>query len=119
MTPRERLRKELVDIVDLLLEESRGSGEISLDAIGEAIGARAVSQEDIDVMLEIFEESGRRVITPRGGMGEQHLHRVLTTARALLEKLGRRPTMAEIAETSGLEIEEVRHALTLARIMQR
>jgi hypothetical protein len=33
--------------------------------------------------------------------------------------LGRRPNVAEIASLAGLSVEQVKHALVLARIMQR
>lgn len=113
------LRAELVAVVDGLVAASEEGASISLDAVGEAIGALAVSQVEIDVILDELEGRGRRVTSNEGGQGEQHLHRVLGAARALVAELGRRPTTAEIAERSGLEVEQVRHALALARIMQR
>lgn len=113
------LRAELVAVVERLLAASDEGASISLDAIGDAIGALAVSQVEIDVILDVLEERGRRVTSNEGGHGERHLHLVLAAARALVVELGRRPSTAEIATRSGLELEDVRHALALARIMQR
>jgi DNA-directed RNA polymerase sigma subunit (sigma70/sigma32) len=47
------------------------------------------------------------------------LKTVVATARALSVELGRRPSVAEIAARSGLTEDDVRHALSLARVMQR
>lgn len=118
-TARFELRSELAAVVDGLVAATDEGASISLDAIGEAIGALAVSQVEIDRILDVLEERGRRVTSSDGGHGERHLHRVLDAARALVAELGRRPNTAEIAERSGLGVEQVRHALALARIMQR
>ncbi len=109
------LRAELAAIVGRLA----ASGEVTLDALGEAIGAMLISSEEIDLMISTLEARGVRVVGPEGGGGEAHLRVVVTTARALVAELGRRPTSAEIAARSGLALDDVRHALALARVMQR
>ncbi len=113
------LRRELQPIVDALLAGSEGSGEISLDAIGDAIGAKPVSAEDVDAIMTELESSGRHVVGPSKGNGEERLAKVIDAARRLTTELGRRPNVIEIAARSGLTVEEVRHALGLARVMQR
>lgn len=113
------LRAEVRLIVEDLLAASEASNEIALDAIGEAIGIRAITPEEIDAIMTALEAGGRRIIGPTGGEGEAHLRAVVAAARALAPELGRRPTVAEIAERSGLTPLEVRHALALVRIMQR
>lgn len=113
------MRKELEAIVAALLEASEASGEVSLDAIGEAVGARAVSQDDVDSIMHALEAKGRLIKGPEGGGGEKRLAQVIATARSLAAELGRKPSVAEIAARAGLSAEEVRHALALAQIMQR
>jgi len=113
------MRPELLSIRDALLEASAETRAISLDAVGEAIGTRAVAPDEIEALLASLEASGRTILGPEGGGGEARLKAVLTAARALGPELGRKPTIAEIATRAGLSEEQVRHALALARVMQR
>jgi hypothetical protein len=113
------VRAEVLAIVDALLEASEPTKEITLDAIGDAIGAKAITPDEIDALITALEAAGRVIVGPKGGDGEDHLRAVLGAARALTPELGRRPTTAEIAERSGLTLLEVRHALALAKVMQR
>lgn len=113
------MRDELRTVVDQLLATSKSGGEVSLDAIGEAIGARAISQEEIEEVFRALESKSRRIGSPQGGDGEIHLRAVLLAARTLSKELGRKPTVDEIATRSGLSHESIRHALMLAQIMQR
>jgi hypothetical protein len=83
------------------------------------VGARAISQEEIDLLLHTIEQRGRRIAAPEGAHGESRLKVVLDTARALRTELGRAPTAAEIAERAGIRREEVQHALALVKVMQR
>lgn len=114
-----KLRRELADIVERLVASSAGSSAITLDALGEAIGARAISHEEVDAMLAALEARGVEVVGPEGGGGEARLRRALDAARLLRAELGRAPNVAQIAARSGLTEDEVRHALALARVMQR
>ncbi|MDB4942160.1 MAG: hypothetical protein JWP97_1694 [Labilithrix sp.] len=113
------LRPELQQIVDALLAASGASREVTLDAIGEAIGVRGVTSPEIDAMIAALEARGRKVSGPQGGDGEQQLAAVVRAARELTPELGRKPTAAEIAARAGLTAEQVRHALDLLTIMQR
>lgn len=113
------VRPELRKIVDELLEASADSHEIHLDAVGEAIGARAITTPEIEAIMDALDAAGRRLVGPKGGDGEARLKTVVATARALQPELGRKPTVAEIADRSGLTEAEVRHALTLAKVVQR
>jgi hypothetical protein len=112
------LRTDLTDIVDALVAGAP-AGEVSLDELGAAIGARAVTTAEIDAMIDAIEARGVSVCAPRGGDGEQHLGRVISASRDLRAELGRVPRVDELAERAGLSAAEVRHALSLARIMQR
>ena len=113
------LRAELTAILDALVAASGDSRAISLDAIGDAIGARAVSYPEIDAMISALEARGYDVVASENPRGEQHLREVLAAARALSSETGRRPNLHEICERSGLPLEQVKHALMLARVMQR
>jgi len=113
------LRAELKLIVDDLLRSSADAGEVSLDAIGDAIGVRAVSMDEVDAMIEALESAGRAVVGAGDLRGEASLRAVVTSIRALSGSLGRRPNHREIADHASLTLEQVRHALFLARIMQR
>ena len=113
------LRKDLRAIVDALVATTPRGGRISIDALGEAIGMRAVATEEIDAMMSELEAAGRVVDAPRGARGVGHLRAVLGAARALRSELGRVPTPEEIGARAGLDAEAVRHALELAKVMQR
>jgi hypothetical protein len=113
------LRPELVLVIDGLLADKPPKSAIELDAIGVALGARAVGSDEIDAILTLIEKRGHRIVTRKGGGGEATLKTVLTTARTLKSELGRVPNAAEIAERTKLRLIDVQHALSLARIMQR
>lgn len=113
------LRRELRAIADLLLAASASSKEVTLDAIGQAIGTRAVTPVEIDALIATLEAAGRTVTGPQGGGGEDGLKAVVAAVRVLRPALGRAPTTGEIATKAGLSEDEVRHALTLLKVMQR
>jgi hypothetical protein len=106
-------------VLQQLLESSRDSREILLDAIGDAIGVLSVSYPEIDALIGELESQGRTVRAPVGGQGEDWLRAVLSSTRSLAPQLGRRPQTSEIAEHAGLSLEQVRYALLLAQVMQR
>jgi Sigma-70 region 3 len=113
------LRAELITAVEQLLIASEASRQVTLDELGDAVGALSVSYADIDAMISLLEARGRRVVAPAELKGEQLLGSVLKTLRTLRPALGRRPTHEEIAKDAGLSVDEVRHALMLAQVMQR
>jgi hypothetical protein len=113
------LRTELEEIVELLLRESEASGQVALDQIGDAVGARAVSYVDVDAVISALEAAGRTVEAGAKPRGEEHLQLIIRSIRELSTELGKRPTQQQIADRTGLTQAEVSHALQLARIMQR
>ncbi len=113
------LRSELQRVVDMLLTDAPVGTGVSLDTIGQALGLLAVSQDEIDAIFVVLERAGRRVVGPSGANNEATLRIVLETARVLRGETGRAPSPAEIAARAGLDPERVRHALALARVMQR
>jgi hypothetical protein len=114
-----KLRPELAVVVERLLRGTSDGDAIELDAIGEAIGAALVSQDEIDAILTAIEAGGRKIASPAGGQGEAKLKRLLEAARALRQELGRAPRADEIGARAGLTPAEVQHVLALARVMQR
>lgn len=113
------LRADLLPIVEEILARTKKGEAIELDAIGEAIGTKAIASDEIDAMLALIEKRGRKVVTRPGGSGEATLKTVLSIARLLRAELGRAPRPQEIAARAGLSEVDVQHALSLARIMQR
>ena len=113
------LSSELEQVVVLLLAESAATGHVTLDQLGDAIGAMAVSYVDVDAVISALEAAGRIVEAGAKPRGEEHLQLIIRGIRELSSQLGRRPTQPEIAERTGLTQAEVSHALQLARIMQR
>jgi hypothetical protein len=92
---------------------------IPLDALGDALGDSFVTTDEIDAMIAALEASGRRVDVEDEGRGIERLRGVLAAARDLRTELGRSPTPEEIRQKTGLSMFAVRHALGLARVMQK
>lgn len=113
------LRAELRRIVEGLVGSTVAGGEVTLDALGDAIGAMAITPIEIEQVIDAVEAAGRTVGSAPGGDGEARLVRVLGAARELRAELGRAPTAGEVAERAQMSLEAVRHALALARVMQR
>ncbi len=113
------MRAELTALVDDLLAGSAGSGEVTLDDIGDALGTRAVSSEEIDAILDALEAAGRRIAEPEARDRVRDLRVVVAAARELTASLGRRPTTEEIASATKLAATDIRTALLLARVMGR
>jgi len=110
------LRPELGDLLDELLR--RPESALSLDSIGDAIGTRAVTSDEIGALFDALEAAGRSIAPPPTS-ARQSLIGVLGSARQLKQELGRSPTSLEIAARSGLSTDDVRLALLFARILQR
>jgi len=109
------------EIAARLLEGARRRGpdaQISLDEVAEAIGALAVSMPEIEAVFDTLEAAGHRVEAERKNPPEA-LAQVLATVRSFSAISGRRPTLPEIAEHSGLSVGEVRFALMYARVLVR
>lgn len=107
-------------IVSRILEQllaTHGS-VVSLDDVAEAVGAAAVTFEDIEAVFDGLEAAGRRVDSEVKDPPAA-LARVLATARSFSAASGRRPTLPELAEHSGLSLGEVRFALLYARVLVR
>jgi hypothetical protein len=110
-----QMRPVVSSIVEALL--SREEHVISLDTIGEAVGAAAVTPADIEEIFGALEAAGRQVqrVTPNV---RQHLGQVLREARRVRAD-GRNPTVESIASTTGLPESAVRAALLYASVLGR
>ncbi len=113
------LRPSLDAVVRALLAASEGGRAVTLDAIGEALGTEAVSTEEVEAVMRALEAAGRAITGPEGARGAAALRVILPAARALAQRLGRRPTLREIAAETGIAVDDVRHALALAQVMGR
>ena len=107
-------------IFTLLLQETDGAEVVSLDRVAEAIGAAPVTMQDIEAILDALEAAGRRVESkPELKDPPLALAQVLKAVRSFSAVSGRRPTLPEIAQHSGLSVGEVRFALLYARVLVR
>jgi hypothetical protein len=115
------MRPSVLELLERLVERSRREGGVDIDAIGDAVTPLGMSPAEIEELMNAFDARGGVVHAPSASPGEnaQRLKIVLTSARALTSVLGRRPTVLEIAEHSGLEVLHVRHALAVGRVMGR
>lgn len=114
-----RLRPELARVVDAICAGRDTAVPVPLDDVGEALGALAVTPDEIGLVLDAVESRGYAVEAPEGGGLELQLRGVVAAAATLKASLGRRPTLAEVADRAGLDERAVRHALALLRVMQR
>lgn len=92
--------------------------EISLDTIGEAIGAMRVTQDEIDQLLGDIEHAGKTIGGATPGV-RQHLRPVLEHARRLKQENHATPNVSAIAAATGLSEAEVRAALLYAQVLGR
>jgi len=110
------LRAELQAVVDTL--SKRPERELSLDSICDVVGAMAITSDEIGLIFDALEASGKSIaqspVTAR-----ESLRQVLQSARSLKQELGRNPTSAEIAARSGLDLDSVRLGLLYAALLQR
>jgi hypothetical protein len=102
--------------VERLLAESSSAPLVTLDAIGDAIGATPVTYDQIERIVERLENAGRTVGQPPLDLTAD-LRRVLLTARDLRQRLGRAPRIAELATEAELPLVAVIAALRFARTM--
>jgi hypothetical protein len=113
MTPR------IEAIVAELLERHRRTGRVDLDDIAEVVGLRAVSYEEVELIIERLEAEGLRVGEPLDEGDVAVMHAILAAARRLRLELGRRPTIEEIAAASDHAPHTVRRALEHAQRASR
>jgi hypothetical protein len=113
------VRDALKAVLNQLLGASRPGDVITVDQMGDAVGALSVGSGDLEALFDALEAQGRTISAPQGGRGEANLHKVLASARALRGTLARTPSKAEIAAHCGLSEHDVFLTLELVKIMQR
>jgi hypothetical protein len=93
---------------------------VSLDEVGDALGARAILVTDVERLLFALDLRGVKVndVDDTRAVPEC-LAAVLATARQLRHVHGRVPTVSEIAEHAALPERTVRMALLFAQVMSR
>ena len=91
---------------------------LSLDTIGDAIGAIAITPDEIEELFSALEAAGRQVERTTPNVRE-HLVVVLREARRLRQQLKTAPTVEAIAAATGLNQSAVRAALLYASVLGR
>ncbi len=114
----ERQRPLIAGIVERLLAATMPGDSVSLDAIGEQVGAETVSYDEIGDIIDTLEQSGRRIADP-DLHAAQALRQVLAAARKAREASGRTPSLQELERATGLDRAAVLTALRFADIMGR
>jgi len=106
------------EIVGSLLTARTSQEPVSLDELAEAIGAAPVTMPEIEAIFDALEAAGHAVeAEPKDPPAA--LAKVLATVRSFSAVSGRRPSVPEIAQHSGLSLGEVRFALLYARVLVR
>jgi len=105
------MRPAIEAIVEQLLRRHRASGRVHLNDLGEVIGVQAITQAEIEEIVDRLEAEGLRVGEALDDEDVSVLRAVLDAVRRLRASLGRRPTVAEIAREAGCAEHEVRRAL--------
>ncbi|HET7539824.1 MAG TPA: hypothetical protein VFK05_08125 [Polyangiaceae bacterium] len=94
------------------------SSSISLDEVADAIGALPVTMPEIEAIFDALEAAGHSVAAESKNPPAA-LAQVLSTVRSFTAISGRKPSLAEIAQHSGLSLGDVRFALLYARVLVR
>ena len=105
------LRSDLQPVLDALVAR----GDVTLDAVAEALETAAATPTDIEALFDALDEAGIEVGSPDDVNLRDELRRVLAAARTL----GRFAPLDEIATSAGLDRAGVRRALLYARVLQR
>lgn len=114
----DKLPSSLASVYQHLLETSTSERTVSLNAIGDALGDRAVSVTEIESLFVALEGAGRQITHDSGIGAEAKLKRVVHAVRAL-RKSNRQPHLPTVAAQAGLDEADVLSALALLRVMQR
>jgi hypothetical protein len=105
------VRPTVQSILDQLLVRHRSTGRVDLNDIAEVIDARAVTYDEVELIIAGLEAEGLAVGEPLTGHDVGIMRSVIVTAHKLAAKLRRRPTVEEIAVESGHPPYAVRRAL--------
>ena len=103
------LSAHLVPIFDAI--KAAHPAGLTLDELGEELIRKPVTFADIEELIGALEADGIDLEGPGTPATPEELSRVLASARAFTAEHGRRPTVAELAERSGLSPIVVRRSL--------
>jgi hypothetical protein len=113
------LRPAVSAILDALLRRHGPGERVDLNDIGEVIGPRAVTYDEVDELVGALEARGRRVADLLDERDVATMKRVVAAARSLAAQLGRTPAAAEVASACGEAEHVVRRALEAAARARR
>jgi hypothetical protein len=107
------LRPELQSIFDELMKAYPEG--LTLDELSDETWSRSLSYADIDELIGALEEAGVDLEAAEAPPPPEELAQVLSTARALTQETGKRPSVGDIAARAGLTAAIVRRALRMGR----
>lgn len=113
------MRPVVAGILSELLERHAAEGRVDLDDLAEVIGGRAVTYEEIEILVDQLEARGLVVGEPPSEDEVRAMREVLDAARALKSELGRAPSIEEIAARSGKSERVVRRSIERGRRTRR
>jgi hypothetical protein len=105
------VRPAVERILEELLRRHRATGHVHLNDLGEVIGVMAISQDEVEALVDRLEAEGLRVGEALDGPDVLLMQGVLASARRLRAALGRAPSVEEIAVDAGQPTHVVRRAL--------
>lgn len=108
----------VASIVARLLAATPAGAELTLDDVGEAVGAAPVTYEDIEAILDALAAAGHAVELPAVDL-TAHLQRVLTAARDLKREHGGTPSVQDLERATGLSRTLIVAALRFADTLRR
>ncbi|NUP06449.1 MAG: hypothetical protein HOW73_10360 [Polyangiaceae bacterium] len=92
---------------------------IDLDAFAEETATLALSHEEIGELIDALSAAGRTVGSDAPVDLRAELRVVLDAARKFTAEKGRKPTLSDLVEATGLSVVAVRRALQFGRIAGR
>ena len=104
------MRDVIAEIVEALVVRHEATRRIDLNDITEVIGERAVSYEDVELIVSELEGRGCAVAGPPTAVELRVLGEVIATIRDFAAERGRRPSVPEIAAVIGRPAFVVRRA---------
>jgi hypothetical protein len=109
------VRAVIQGIVDELLARHRSAGSVDLNDIAEVIDARAVSYEEVELIIARLEGEGLAVGEALTGHDIGVMRSVILAAHRLRAELQRHPTVDELASDCRIPAPAGRRALARAR----
>ncbi len=106
-------------VLDDVMAAAGGASTIGLDRFAELCAPHDLDADALDALMDGLEQRGCSVVGDPSASPKEELRLVLGTARRLVAEHRRKPSPAEIAAHSGLDVAVVRRALVYGRILGR